>query len=661
MQEVRIEIFRPPIQTFVNRMTEDQWTLLKSGSPDNATKILLAELLLEIIQAVTNSFLASVKNTCVIISEEQVQAKLGDTLAQSFAEALDMKDQHQCVSSERLTNLLAKEVTKSVSSALSNDNTAESGVSQHVTPPSRLNNMITHTSKMLKKFVARCGKMKMCAPRARRKTSSRSASQMTTSSELVLQYLGDKVGNHSWQSQEEEPQAEEEPPQDPFVLQDLEDEDDNDSCQSQEEEPQAEEEPPQDPFVAETVKVVQEIIGKAVDDITEPLFQDVEDSEYELLQSETSSDIEVVSKDIAKIIAREVKTLMKKTKQKGNVSLKGAGSVIKNFFAKLLAKASIHRMVTQLKNKFHHESQAESSQSMDVIFKGIDDLLTEDDGDIREDRGGNELSVFPRYKTPSGTNVVVITKELTEMIYCYIKYGNMMPEIIPEAIRRKAVAVPQVDAAMYEDIRKKVRCFLALINWWQKTQAASHSDRVTLALQHPESLSQTQSAEVNAEEEHVSLTATAATASEHEETQSPYSEELAKRKELSVLFLVERLVSRLYNKTKVNWTVSQPEVIIRRLFRRIWAEVEEVKLTITPETFEKLDKAVFRDLVKEWGCATTVLVLMTSEDANVEEFLTSSFCRHLMTKKRNAISRFFSAMGRALSKPFRQAHRVGVI
>ena len=488
MQEVRIEVFRPPIQTFVNRMTEDQWTLLKSGSPDNATKILLAELLLEIIQAVTNSFLASVKNTCVIISEEQVQAKLGDTLAQSFAEALDMKDQHQCVSSERLTNLLAKEVTKSVSSALSNDNTAESGVSQHVTPPSRLNNMITHTSKMLKKFVARCGKMKMCAPRARRKTSSRSASQMTTSSELVLQYLVD--------------------------------EDDNDSCHSQEEEPQAEEEPPQDPFVAETVKVVQEIIGKAVDDITEPLFQDVEDSEYELLQSETSSDIEVVSKDIAKIIAREVKTLMKKTKQKGNVSLKGAGSVIKNFFAKLLAKASIHRMVTQLKNKFHHESQAESSQSMDVIFKGIDDLLTEEDGDIQEDKGGNELCVFPRYKTPSGTNVVVITKELTEMIYCYIKYGNMMPEIIPEAIRRKAVAVPQVDAAMYEDIRKKVRCFLALINWWQKTQAASHSDRVTLALQHPESLSQTQSAEVNTEEEDECLIPAAAPASKREETRS---------------------------------------------------------------------------------------------------------------------------------------------
>ena len=177
-------------------------------------------------------------------------------------------------------------------------------------------------------------------------------------------------------------------------------------------------------------------------------------------------------------------------------------------------------MVTQLKKKFHHKSKAESSQSMEIIFKDIDQLLTEEDGEIQKDKGGNELYVFPRYKTPAGTNVVVITKELTEMIYCYINYGNMMPEIIPEGMRRKAVAVPQVDAAMYEDIRKKVRCFLALINWWQKTQAASHSDRVTLALQHPESLSQTQSAEVNAEEDHVSVTSSAAAPSEREETQS---------------------------------------------------------------------------------------------------------------------------------------------
>eukprot|EP00064_Thunnus_orientalis_P017266 superscaffoldBa00003623_g17346 len=617
MQNVTVEILRPPIQTFVDRMTEDQWTLLKIGCPDNATKILLAELLLDIIQAVTNFSLASLKNTCVNISEEQVQVKLGDTLAQSFGEALDIKnpDQCQCISSERLTNLLAKEITKSISSALSAHNATEPGFSKHITPPIRLNNMIKHASKMLKTFVARCGKMKKCTSRARRQTASQTASQ-----DLASQYLEVK--------------------------------EDNDSCQSEGEEPQTpEEDPLQDPFVAETAKEVQGIIEKAVSDITQPLLQDVSDSEYQLLQSETSSDIEVVSIDIAKIIASEVETSTPESKQKRRVSLEGVGSVIKNFFAKLLIKASIHRLVAQLKSKFHQQSEAESSQSMEVLFPAIEDVLM-------------ELCVFPRYKTLSGTNVVEISKELTEMIYCYIKYGNMMPDIIPEAIRRKAVAVPKFDAAMYKDVQKKVRCFLALINWWQKTQAASHSKIITLALQDPVSVSQTQSAEVNAEQEHASLIPNAAPASKHRETRSRSSKEdtaLVERKKLAVLFLVEKLVSRLYNKAEVNWTTTQPEVIIQRLFQRIWAEVEGEEITITPETFEELDKAVFKHLMKGWGCATNVLVSLTLQGPVSEKIITYQFRHHLMAKKRCAVSRFFSALGKAISKPFRRAPRFGVI
>lgn len=92
MREVGVDTFPLLIKTFLDRITEEQWKLLKSGSPNNATKILLAELLLEIIQAVTNTFLEALQNTYADISEEWVEDKLGDTLAQSFAEAPDIKD-----------------------------------------------------------------------------------------------------------------------------------------------------------------------------------------------------------------------------------------------------------------------------------------------------------------------------------------------------------------------------------------------------------------------------------------------------------------------------------------------------------------------------------------------------------------------------------------
>ena len=639
MAVVTVDTFRPLIQTFVGRMTEDRWILLKSGSPDDTTKILLAELLLEIIQAMTNTLLATLKNTSVAISEELVEVKLGDTLSQSFAEVLDIKDQDQCDSPQRLTSLLAKEVAESVSSALSAQKSSGSGISQHITPPHRLNNMLKHASKMLKKFAA---KIRIRTPRGHRQTVSQTTSLEKTSLELLLEDLENKDFDSICSSHGEELQTPEEEPQD------------------------AEEEPPQDRFVAETAKVVQEIIERAVSEITEPLLQDVVDSEYEELQSESSFQIEVVSYDISQLIASEVfKSSTPQSKEKCRLSLTEVSSIIKTFFVKVLAKTSILRIVAQMKRKFGHESEAESSQSMQSLIDSFESLLLVENGDKQKDQGGNELCLFPRYKTLSGNNAVVMTNKLTEMMYCYIKYGSVMPEIIPKAIRRKAAACPVVDPAMYEDIRKKIRCFLALINWWQKTQAASHSDRLTLALQGTESVAQSPLKEVA--EENACLIPTPAPATKHnkkrnrKKTRSPQEvagaqeDTMGEINKKAVLFLVERLVSGLYNKAKLNWTTTQPEVIIQRLFERIWAEVEGAELRITPDKFEDLDKAVIKPLAKMWGCATHLLISINLQEPQAEKVITNYLYHHLTAKKRSAISRFFSSLGKALSKPFRRA------
>eukprot|EP00064_Thunnus_orientalis_P004732 superscaffoldBa00000440_g4744 len=481
---VTVSTLRLPICAFLSKMTEGQWILLKSGSPDDATKIFLAELLLEIIQEITNTYLASLRNTCVAISEEQVE----------------------------------------------------------------------------------------------------------TSLELLLEDLENKDFNYICRSHGEELQTPEEEPED-----------------AEEEPEDAEEEPQQDPFVAETAKVVQEIIERAVSDITVPLLQDVAESEYQQLQSESSFYIEVVSNDISELIASEVRSLTPQSKEKPRLSMREASSIIKSLFVKVLAKSSMHRIVAELKRKFRHESEAESSQSMQSLIDSFESLLLVENGDKQKDQGGNELSLFPRYKTLSGNNLAVVTNKLTEMMYSYIKYGTVT---IPEAIRRKAAAHPVVNPAMYQDIWKKIRCFLALINWWQKTQAASHSDRLTLALQGTESIAQSPLKEVA--EENACLIPTPVPATKRNKKRSRPSQKVAGVQEdtmgeinkKAVLFLVERLVSGLYNKAKLSWTTTQPEVIIQRLFQRIWAEVEGAELRITPETFEDLDKAVIKPLLKNWGCAT---------------------------------------------------------
>ena len=94
--------------------------------------------------------------------------------------------------------------------------------------------------------------------------------------------------------------------------------------------------------------------------------------------------------------------------------------MIRTFIAKRLIHEFIHHIVAQVKTKFHHESEAESCQSMQSLIAGIDSLLLAEDGVKKKEKGRNELCEFPRYKILSGTNLVVVTKELHHTIYCYI-------------------------------------------------------------------------------------------------------------------------------------------------------------------------------------------------------------------------------------------------
>lgn len=59
--ELRIDTVRPLIESVFERITEEQWRLLTLGSPDDATKVLAAELLLDVIASVTNTLLTALK------------------------------------------------------------------------------------------------------------------------------------------------------------------------------------------------------------------------------------------------------------------------------------------------------------------------------------------------------------------------------------------------------------------------------------------------------------------------------------------------------------------------------------------------------------------------------------------------------------------------
>jgi len=132
-----------------------------------------------------------------------------------------------------------------------------------------------------------------------------------------------------------------------------------------------------------------------------------------------------------------------------------------------------------------------------------------------------------------------------------------------------------------------------------------------------------------------------------------YRVENAKNKTLIKLFM-KTLVSRIFRKAKVDRTTLNYTAITIDLFERTWIEVKDIDFKPNPETLKKLDTAIFQKLCDKWGNAATLLLSIQSGEPAIGDCIASSVKDHLITppKKGNAICRFFSSVGRSISKFF---------
>ncbi|XP_037612840.1 uncharacterized protein LOC119480540 [Sebastes umbrosus] len=554
------------LNSFFKGMTADQWGFLKSGNPDDATMTMMGELLLDMTAALTKAFLKSLGST-TLASEDDVQINFGDTISQGFAEALGVDVSVQCPSSKSLTTLISEEVSESVRSALS----SPEGIVQRLTPPSRLNNMILHACKMCQAFI---GKMKsVFSPRPRK--------QRTICEESDVEpEPSDAKDRHAAT------------PSSDVVIE------------------------------MKDITNVTIIIKKQLNDITEPLLVDVPDSEYTLLQSQNSREIEDVAEEIARSIAEDAVRPIPSA-QKSKRSKKSIRSKIKKLLAKCFAKTCIHRIVAQMRKRFQRGSKVHSRESAKSLTKKINDLMKQPENRDLLGLGAPLINIAPG-------RVLEFTKVLSDLLYTHITHG---PEIIPEPVRR---------ANMRADLQRKVLGFLCLARWWQIFQSDDLVDNMRHAILGTKPRAKKPLA-IAAPPAPVSVTK-----SRDDSAQRARNEQ----KKNCVELILERLVTRIFKKAKVTWTLSNVEDIIQRLFDQTWAEVEGLDFDSSPETLENLEKAIYRDLIKTWGTATWVLVSLKGGQTAVGERIASAVKGHLMVppRQRSCMCRCFSSMLAAMTR-----------
>ncbi|KAI9520456.1 hypothetical protein NQZ68_017157 [Dissostichus eleginoides] len=707
----------PVVVKFFSRLPVDKWESLNKSTSDDGIKIYVAEFILDLVDVLTKSLLVAMKNNNFIISEEVVWSILGNTLPQTIADFLDIKDTVECASATSLTRLLVKEAVTSVKSAVSCNSQAEGFMeSEHVTSHHRLDVMVGHAIRMLRTIGAKMkGLFRFRLRKEKRametstdgqkgddvndekshessgpsKTSevdytlfqtpvaplfqtSETGSAHSKTSEVnysVFQISGSgstdsktsvaplfqtsetgsahsktsEVNYSVFQISGSESTLSKTSVAPPYQTSET------GSALSKTSETKSalsnrSGSVPLFPkssassglrtassglevsIGSDTSRMVEDIITKEFFKITEPLMDSMTKSERDLLRADTVVEIAELTQFIVKEslgAKSNSKTTIEEVEGEIKLGEKNICGKIKAFLTRRVAKLTIHRMLSGLKKTFCPGARA-SLNSMRAFDNDIDDLLTEEgDGD----HDCNEVCVYQRMKDISLGKNHVFEMLLKELLYTHTTREMTIPEFTPGVTERLVAPPPE---AVKSAITRQVCRFLGMFGWFVNNEAVTQTKRMISALEEIEA------PPTITEEAPVSVSSKA---------------------KMEVKVLVQKLVTRLFKNAKVNHDIGNAVGIVESLLEKVWAKVEGQSFTVTPDTFQTLDKVVYKDLVRIWGCAESVVVTFNMEGSSEENCIASIFKARLMSqpKKRGAVCKFLRSVGKAISKPFRRS------
>ncbi|KAK2920719.1 hypothetical protein Q8A73_000204 [Channa argus] len=419
-EQITVSVVRPLIESFIANVTPEQWTLLRSGELDEDTYVILAELLLDCLSYISKDLVESLQSSQLQSDEYVLGSDLRNSISQTFSEVMNIK----CVISEELTMLIVKEVTETISSALSSREGSEEPVIARKPPVIRLHIMVYYASIIFQAFA---NTPLPCTKR---------------DGNIVLEV----------EVESDESEQDNEPPTQSVA-----------------------------PGISLTAlsQAFQSEIGKYVNEIKQTVLFNLTDSEQTLLQAESSLDIRFVADDLAKLIAQSLKgrdsaAPTPKTKRRSRVCKDRVLLKLKTFLVRYLLKSSMLYALIQLKARLIQPSTAESKDSMCSFMDSVEFLVLRDIDE--NNKGANEESVFSKLEEMFSGERETLSKELTDLLYTDLKIRSM-----------QSSSEVLLDDTLYAAIGAKVECCLDLTKWWLNTRAAPQSEDVIHAVManHP--------------------------------------------------------------------------------------------------------------------------------------------------------------------------------
>lgn len=623
------------INSLMKKMTTNQWELLQSGQPDDTTVFMFIDMLLEMITLMSRAILRAQTGTREEISEEEVRTSLGDSISWSFTEALKLEDQglDQTQSLEELTDLIAVEVAENVNTSLAmNNKQTEEPTLCRVLPFQALQKMIAHTCTVFKAFPASI--RRLCKPLQCWSTRGQTISVQTKDQEEVESADADESSVSSAESLTSSPKV---------------------SSHAN--------------IKSDTSDHIESIIYEEISPILEHVLDNVPDSECELIRSDLSLAIRNVAEEIVRSVIEKAaadddeEDEAQQPQEETTGCFQRLAQVMKVIFTKNFVRAYFHGILAQLKAKFPRKSKVESREEISTLMDSLESLLLIEDHQIK----GKEVCVLPKLEYTSPKRVLRFIQQL-----CGLLYQHMVRELVPDttphprARRSRKIgatfstaAVAKLDAVMYSDIQAKVVNFLSAAGYWLNTKATKIADKVALGFGCLSAKAQLSIIEGTTPEgttpEAIEIPQpeiserpdTPETPEEPVSTTSGPSE--TEKKATLFSLLMARLVTRIFKKSKIPWFLENPSDTICRLSSAVWSQLESQNFTMEAKVLEKLDKAIFKDLCKEFGSARRIMAEMNLMTPELVNLIATSFINNMKPPAPGLILRFCSAIMSVIS------------
>ena len=420
LPDITFNDIRPHIDNVFNNLIAEDWRQLRLSAPNNPTRFLLAELVINMTSTVSSKLLATLGNEGMSVTVEKVKSSLGDALRIS----LDCSTNSATL--DQFTELVAEEVTERINASLHSHSTSTqvSGPPQfHQTTAKKVEKMVSCLCRVLKESVLDIESM--FKPRVR--------SQKTL--DLLNKLSQGRTTSTSSDS-------------------------DSTSYSRYSDRASSSGSTVRDPGESEAV---QEILMKEFRDLFELLVDEMSESDLSGLISESSQELRSTADEIYQKICKEESVKSSDSCRDSKFSKspkgfwKGVGEKIRKLFAKIFGTASMLKMGTVVRKKFFKGTQVQSRESVKSLMDSVGSLL---------------LTETKNRVSPENAPV------LSNVLYRYITYDTS--EASPVDVTK--VSVPKSHRKMYTDIKERVKNSLPLMNWWFSKEAGDYTKRVNSAL-----------------------------------------------------------------------------------------------------------------------------------------------------------------------------------